>query len=76
MYLGAVGAGEDDDACVLRADVAALLGAQQDLRITSYNVCYTKLLRENFAALACLNASSGGMDVIEHVVRRELSGWV
>jgi ferrochelatase len=31
---------------------------------------------ENFAALACLNASSGGMDVIEHVVRQELSGWV
>lgn len=31
---------------------------------------------ENFAALACLNASAGGMDVIEHVVRRELSGWM
>jgi len=30
---------------------------------------------ENFAALACLNAGASGIDVIEHVVRRELAGW-
>ncbi|ESR26455.1 Ferrochelatase, protoheme ferro-lyase [Lutibaculum baratangense AMV1] len=31
---------------------------------------------EHFAALPCLNDSEEGMDVIEHVVRRELAGWV
>ncbi len=31
---------------------------------------------ENFARIDCLNASAGGMDVIEAVVRRELMGWV
>lgn len=31
---------------------------------------------ENFAALACLNDTPEGMRVIEHVVRRELMGWV
>ena len=31
---------------------------------------------EQFAALPCLNDSDEGMDVIEHVVRRELVGWV
>lgn len=30
---------------------------------------------ESFAQLPCLNASAPGMDVIESVVRRELSGW-
>lgn len=31
---------------------------------------------EHFAALPCLNASPEGMAVIEHVVRRELGGWI
>lgn len=31
---------------------------------------------ERFATIACLNDSKEGMDVIEHVVRRELSGWI
>jgi ferrochelatase len=30
---------------------------------------------ESFALIPCLNASKHGIDVIEHVVRRELSGW-
>ncbi|MDP2620909.1 MAG: ferrochelatase [Hyphomicrobiales bacterium] len=29
----------------------------------------------NFALIPCLNASEPGIDVIEHAVRRELSGW-
>lgn len=31
---------------------------------------------EKFAYIPALNASAGGIDVIEHVVRRELMGWV
>jgi len=31
---------------------------------------------ENFAHIPCLNDSDLGMDVIEHVVRRELGGWL
>jgi ferrochelatase len=31
---------------------------------------------EQFAALACLNAGEPGMDMIEALVRRELSGWI
>ncbi len=31
---------------------------------------------EHFARIDCLNDSDGGMDVIETVVRRELSGWI
>ncbi|HSM18883.1 MAG TPA: ferrochelatase [Hyphomicrobiales bacterium] len=31
---------------------------------------------EKFAAIPCLNAGEPGIDVIEHVARRELSGWV
>jgi ferrochelatase len=31
---------------------------------------------EQFAALACLNASEPGMAMIEALVRRELSGWI
>jgi ferrochelatase len=30
----------------------------------------------NFAAIPCLNDSPDGMRVIEHVVRRELQGWI
>jgi ferrochelatase len=31
---------------------------------------------EQFAALACLNAGEPGMDMLETLVRRELSGWI
>jgi ferrochelatase len=31
---------------------------------------------ENFAALSCLNAGDAGMDMLEALVRRELSGWL
>jgi ferrochelatase len=31
---------------------------------------------ENYAAIPCLNDSPGGMAVIEHLVRRELGGWI
>lgn len=31
---------------------------------------------ESFAALACLNASPAGMDMLEALVRRELGGWI
>jgi ferrochelatase len=31
---------------------------------------------KNFAAIPCLNDSDAGMEVIEHVVRRELQGWI
>ena len=31
---------------------------------------------KNFAAVPCLNDSQAGMTVIEHVVRRELQGWI
>jgi ferrochelatase len=31
---------------------------------------------ENFAAIACLNDSPGGMAVIRDVVERELKGWI
>ncbi len=31
---------------------------------------------EQFAALCCLNASAAGMDMLETIIRRELSGWI
>jgi ferrochelatase len=31
---------------------------------------------EEFARIQCLNASDGGMRVIETIVRRELQGWI
>jgi protoporphyrin/coproporphyrin ferrochelatase len=31
---------------------------------------------ENFVAIPCLNDSPDGMRVIEHIVRRELQGWI
>ena len=31
---------------------------------------------EHFAYIPCLNDSEPGMDVIEHLVRRELGGWI
>lgn len=30
---------------------------------------------EHFAALSCLNTSDAGMDMLEYIIRRELSGW-
>ena len=31
---------------------------------------------EQFAHIPCLNDTDGGLDVIEHIVRRELGGWI
>jgi ferrochelatase len=31
---------------------------------------------ENFAYLPCLNDSDTGIDMLEQLVRRELSGWI
>ena len=31
---------------------------------------------EKFAYIPCLNDSAGGMDFVETMVRRELSGWL
>ena len=31
---------------------------------------------QNFAALSCLNAGEAGMAMLEHIVRRELAGWL
>lgn len=31
---------------------------------------------EHFAALACLNTSDAGLDMLETLLRRELSGWI
>jgi ferrochelatase len=31
---------------------------------------------EHYAAIPCLNDSEAGMGLIEHLVRRELSGWM
>jgi ferrochelatase len=31
---------------------------------------------EEFATVACLNDSAGGMDILEEICRRELSGWI
>lgn len=30
----------------------------------------------HFAYLPCLNADAPGMDMLEHIIRRELSGWI
>ena len=31
---------------------------------------------EQFAALSCLNANEAGMDMLDTIIRRELSGWI
>ncbi len=31
---------------------------------------------ENYAALSCLNTSQPGMEMLETIIRRELSGWI
>ncbi len=31
---------------------------------------------ERFAYVPCLNDGAGGMRLLEHIVRRELSGWI
>ena len=31
---------------------------------------------EEFAALSCLNSSDAGMEMLETIIRRELSGWI
>jgi ferrochelatase len=31
---------------------------------------------EHYAALSCLNAGASGMELLEAIIRRELSGWI
>lgn len=37
---------------------------------------FEELGGEQFAALTCLNDEPAGMDMLEHLIRRELSGWI
>lgn len=37
---------------------------------------FTEAGGEQFAALSCLNASPAGMEMLEALMRRELSGWI
>ena len=37
---------------------------------------FTEAGGENFAVLSCLNAGAPGMEMLETIVRRELSGWI
>lgn len=37
---------------------------------------FTEAGGEDFAALTCLNAGGPGMDMLETIIRRELSGWI
>ena len=37
---------------------------------------FTEAGGEQFAALSCLNTSDAGLDMLEHILRRELSGWI
>ena len=31
---------------------------------------------EHYAVLSCLNTSEAGMELLEAIIRRELSGWI
>lgn len=37
---------------------------------------FTEAGGEQFAALSCLNTSDAGLAMLEHLLRRELSGWI
>ena len=37
---------------------------------------FTEAGGEQLAALSCLNTSPSGMEMLEHLMRRELSGWI
>ena len=37
---------------------------------------FTEAGGEQFAALSCLNTSPAGLTMLEHLLRRELSGWI
>jgi len=37
---------------------------------------FTEAGGERFAALSCLNAGDAGMTMLEHLIRRELAGWI
>ena len=37
---------------------------------------FTEAGGEQFAALSCLNTSDAGLAMLEHILRRELSGWI
>lgn len=52
--------------CLETLEELAIEGKEQFLRAGG----------EDFAALSCLNADDAGMDMLEVLVRRELSGWI
>lgn len=52
--------------CLETLEELAMQGAEQ----------FTEAGGEDFAALSCLNASDAGMDMLETIIRRELSGWI
>ena len=37
---------------------------------------FTEAGGEQFAVLSCLNTSDAGLAMLEHLLRRELSGWI
>jgi protoporphyrin/coproporphyrin ferrochelatase len=55
--------------------VADCLETLEELAVENRDI-FLKAGGERFAYLPCLNDSEAGMGVIEHVVRRELGGWV
>ena len=62
-------------AVVMPGFVADCLETLEEIAVENAHY-FTENGGERFAALPCLNDSPEGMAVIEHVVRRELSGWV
>ena len=52
--------------CLETLEELAIQGAEQ----------FTEAGGEQFAALSCLNSSDAGMEMLETIIRRELSGWI
>ncbi|KUO53661.1 MAG: ferrochelatase [Sphingomonadales bacterium BRH_c42] len=52
--------------CVETLEELAIVGREQ----------FTAAGGEHFAALSCLNTSDAGMNMLETLIRRELSGWI
>jgi len=47
----------------------------EEIAITNHEI-FEAAGGERYAYIPCLNATPSGMDMIEHVVRRELAGWI
>ncbi|SMQ64194.1 ferrochelatase [Altererythrobacter xiamenensis] len=52
--------------CVETLEELAIAGREQ----------FTEAGGEDYAVLSCLNTSDAGMDMLEAIIRRELSGWI